>query len=273
MKLPAHLLAGLAALAFLGPARAVTLDSARQTPIQDLLRRMLARAAEEGKNDQAFKERYAYIRTKTTDELDNKGRVKKHEVKKSENIPAPAPEPTAVSLAVPSSAAGEAAPQDSTANIRQGKGRAFQKNDFPLTGDLLDRFEVTLAGRDVCDGRPLLVLDFKPASKKLPVRNFKDRFINKVAGRVWVDEAEAVVAKADLRLTEEVSVVGGLVGALKKFDYSFDRKRTPDGLWYTAGVHWRLEGREVFFSKILEYKEAKDDVRKAWRAVSGRTCA
>ena len=108
------------------------------------------------------------------------------------------------------------------------------------------------------------MLEFKPAKKNLPERNIKDRFINKAAGRVWVDEADYVIAKADVHLTESVNVVGGLVGAVWKFNYSFDRERTSDGLWFTRAVDWHLEGREVVFRRAIDYHEGKTGVRKAW---------
>jgi hypothetical protein len=128
---------------------------------------------------------------------------------------------------------------------------------------LLARFEFRLIGRDAWNGRSLVVLDLKPAAKDLPARNYKDLFINRTAGRVWIDEAEAVVVKADLHLTERVSVIGGLVGAVWKFMYQFNRERTPEGLWFTRNVQWHLEGRQVFIRKVLDYLETRSDVRKA----------
>jgi len=110
-------------------------------------------------------------------------------------------------------------------------------------------------------GRPALVLDFKPASKNLPERNLKDKFINQVAGRVWLDEADAAVAKADLHLTRRVNLVGGLVGAVSKFTCTVARERTEDGYWYVRATHWQLEGREVIFQRIVRYCEERTDVR------------
>ena len=148
-----------------------------------------------------------------------------------------------------------------SANVR---GRAFDRKDFSINDDLLDRFEFDLAGRKTVNGRPMLLLDFKPAKKELPERNIKDRFINKAAGRVWVDEADYVIAKAEVYLTETVNVLGGFVGAVWKFNYSFDRERTSDGLWFTRAVDWHLEGREVILRRAIDYHEGKTSVRRAW---------
>jgi hypothetical protein len=131
-----------------------------------------------------------------------------------------------------------------------------------LNEDLLKRFDFTLSGREVVNGRPALIVDFKPASRKPPEKSIKDRFINKAAGRVWVDEADYAMVKADLHLTEKVNVVGGLVGAVAKFTLSIQRERTPEGLWFIRKQNWHLEGREVFIRRQVDYHEEYKDVRK-----------
>ena len=121
-----------------------------------------------------------------------------------------------------------------------------------------------MAWRDVVNGRPVLIVDFQPARKKLPVRNLKDRFINKAAGRAWVDETDHAVVKADLYLTERVNVVGGLVGAVWKFTCGLIRERTADGLWFTRHSNWHLEGRELWVRRTVDYHEEWTDVRKVF---------
>ena len=68
-----------------------------------------------------------------------------------------------------------------------------------------------------------IVVDFKPLNDHLPVNQFADKFINKAAGRVWIDEEDYAIAQAHLHLTQQVNVLGGLVGAVWKFTYAFTR--------------------------------------------------
>jgi hypothetical protein len=79
-----------------------------------------------------------------------------------------------------------------------------------------------------------------------------------------VDEAEAVLVKANVYLTEKVTLFGGIVGAVHKFTGSFGRKRTEDGLWFTSLAKWHLEAREVVLNRTIDFEEKKTDVRKAW---------
>ncbi|PYI86629.1 MAG: hypothetical protein DME26_08700 [Verrucomicrobia bacterium] len=192
--------------------------------------------------------------------------MKEREVKRSENNPKPPMTPASqiVSAAEERQDAPSAAKelqQDPNGEVR---GRAFEKNDFPLNADLLKRFQFTLAGREVVDGRTALRIDFKPVPGELPVHTLRDRFINKAAGRIWVDENEFALVKVDLHLTEPVNVIGGLVGAVRQCRYRFQRERTAEGLWFTKQVNWHLEGRQLFTSKIIDYDETRENVRKAW---------
>ncbi len=234
--------------------------------VATVLERVARQTDREGDNDRAFNQRYGYTRTKVTEYRNGKGDLKKREVKRIANSPLAVPvafptQPTGPAPDPGSYAARREAPAEASSKVR---GKAFEKRDFSINDDLLGRFEFDLVGRKTINGRSMLMLDFKPAKKDLPERSIKDRFINKAAGRVWVDEADYVIAKANVYLTEAVNVVGGLVGAVWKFNYSFDRERTSDGLWFTRAVDWHLEGREVILRRAIDYHEGRTGVRKAW---------
>ncbi|MGA2800817.1 MAG: hypothetical protein ABSE97_00360 [Verrucomicrobiota bacterium] len=224
-----------------------------------ILQRVVERVKKESDNDRAFDERYSYLRTKVTEYRNSAGELKKHEEKSSVHDPPAAKhsQPDAAK-SNPDSEKSEAV-SDTHSNVR---GKQFKRDDFLLNQDLVRRFQFTLAGRELIGGRPALTIDFVPVSKKMPERNLKDRFINKAAGRVWVDEADYCLVKADVHLTQKVSVGFGLVGAVWKFDYGFERERTDDGLWFTRGVNWHLEGREVVFNRKVDYHEKMIDIRR-----------
>jgi len=234
--------------------------------VATVLERVARQTEKESDNERAFNQRYGYTRTKVTEYRNAKGDLKKREEKKIANHPSAVPvayraQPSGTALDPNFSAERNEAVTDANSNVR---GKAFERKDFSINNDLLGRFEFDLAGRKTINGRPTLLLDFKPAKKDLPERTIKDRFINKAAGQVWVDEVDYVIAKADVYLTETVNVVGGLVGAVWKFNYSFDRERTSDGLWFTRAVDWHLEGREIVLRRAIDYHEGKTGVRKAW---------
>ena len=225
--------------------------------INTVLKHVREAAKQEQANERNFRTRYAFVRTKTNRELDGKGRVKKEETKRNQNNPVV----SRTSYVTPSTkvatpAIGPATPPPKNPN------QAFDQSDFALTDDLFSRFDFTIVRREQMNARSTLLITFQPAKEPPPVRTLKDRFLSKTAGRVWVDEGDWNLAKADIHLMEKVNVVGGLVGAVKGFNYRFDRQRTEEGLWYTRAVHWRLEGRELFSSKVLECDENRSDVKR-----------
>ena len=192
-----HILAVFAAATL---ASSVSAQETNLPPVATILEKVMEKAKQENTNDRHFRTRYHYVRTRTTRELDSKGRVKKEQTKQSRNNPATVPTSQASPALIPAA---------SVTQTNQSKG--FDKNDFILNPDLLSRFDFTLVKREELNGRPAYLLNFKPADKKLPSHGIKDRFINKAAGAIWIDEGDLVLAKTDLYLTEGINVVGGLL--------------------------------------------------------------
>ncbi|MGB7767865.1 MAG: hypothetical protein WBN22_03310 [Verrucomicrobiia bacterium] len=227
--------------------------------LASLLQHVLQRAKDEGGNDRAFDERYRYTRTKVTEFRNSAGQLKKREAKTDVHVPtAPSPAPATAVQPGPEPEKTEAV-SDTHSNVR---GQQFKKSEFLLNEDLVNRFEFTIVGRALVHGRPTWMVDFVPANRILPERNLKERFINKAAGRVWIDAADYSLVKAELHLTQQVNVGWGLVGAVWEFNYGFERERTADGLWFPREVHWHLEGREVIINRIVDYHETTSDFRK-----------
>jgi hypothetical protein len=232
-----------------------------------ILERVLERAQVEEQNYHDFKQLYHFRNIRVREEFDGKGRVTKRKARNGFNTPEPASEPD---LAHPE-ARNDGVPLDSlderAVAERITSGRAFSRSDFQVDPAMVQRFEFTLVGRDAIAGRPMLVVEFVPSRRQSSTRSLKDRLINQAAGRFWVDEEEWAVARAELRLAEPVSVLGGLVGVLRSFKYELLRERSPEGMWYISQVDWQLKGRLLLANKVVVHHEHKEDVR----LVSGNT--
>ena len=234
-------------IALLGPrASAFAIDTGTPPlpPVETVLQRLAEQSQKEEANDLVFKQRYHFTRSRATEVRNANGELNKREVKTQVNKPV-------THLEKPDVAA-------ETQTKRRGK--TGRKTDFTVDREFLQRFQFTLVGRETINGRPTLILDFIPATTKPPERALNERVINRMAGRVWVDEGESVLAKADFHLSEKVNVVAGLVGAVVSFTLSFDRARTADGLWFTPRLEWRLDAREVFVRRTVESHEEITEV-------------
>jgi len=239
-------------------ARCETNTQAPLPPVEQVIQRAIDKAQTESDNDLNFNLRYAYKRTKVKAFLNGDGTVSSSETSCSTNNPVRVRARQAAREAAAQAVVDkEPKAQDAKSVVH---GKAFHKKDFLMNQDLLNRFNFVLVGRQTLNGRDTLVIDFKPKPGKLPERNLKERFINRAAGRVWLDEQDAQLARADLHLTEKVDVLAGLVGSVWKFTCSINRERTDDGLWFTRTSNWHLEGREVMIHRIVDYHDKTEDV-------------
>src|SRR5437660_2825554 len=130
---------------------------------ESVLRRVVENYEKENDNDRLFGQRYSYTRTKVTEYRNSKGELKKRELKKSANNPAVVSvanraQPVMSKQESSKDATRNDAVTDTHSNVR---GKAFEKRDFTLNDDLLGRFQFTLAGREMVNGRPILILDFR----------------------------------------------------------------------------------------------------------------
>jgi hypothetical protein len=215
-------------------------------PPGQVLSRLVIRAALDREHDEQFEKHYRYKRTKTTDTRDEKDGPARSVVVEMVNDPLKAAATT----------------KDENAKDPQAKKRSLNRRDFKLDQALLDRFEFTMERREMIASRPTLVMSFAPAKKKLPNNDTKDRFINRTAGRVWVDEAEAAVVKLETRLLESVTFVGGIVGTVRQCSFTLERRRSPEGWWWTSGASWHLEGRKFFSPLHIDFEEKATEVEK-----------
>jgi hypothetical protein len=275
MKTASLTLATLLSLARLAPAQTNDAGFADVKPLPTmdfLIQQVVARAvSKEDKNDNLFDMNYQYTRVRTWEYRNSAGELKSREEKRSvENKPlrmaAAAAGQPAVKPAAPPPVVKNEPVSDTHSNIR---GKALKVKDYSIP-NLVKRFQFTLVGREMLNGRPSLMVDFKPLNDHLPVNQFADKFINKAAGRVWVDEEDYAIAQAQVHLTQQVNVIGGLVGAVWKFTYGFTRLRTPEGYWFARSMDWHLEGREVVVNRIVDYHERKLDEQKIMTTMAAR---
>ena len=119
-----------------------------------------------------------------------------------------------------------------------------------LTDELAGKYSFSLAGTEVVNGRMAYVLTFAPLSEDLPVRRMADRVLNRLAGRIWVDQDEFEIAKANISLQSQATLGGLLkvVGALKRFDYQVERVRLARNVWFNRATQGDFESRKLWDS-------------------------
>ena len=245
-------------------ATAVVLPGAKgETPLpslQSILPHVAETSAGESAQYHIFNQHYYYLRHRITEFYDGAGNLKDRDEKQTTNNPvhAPVAPKAVVHTTRPPTALGKQA-SDQGPSVH---GVSLGKKEDLINPDLLKRYTLTMVGRETLNGRPALIVDFKPASNDLPIFNIKDRFLNCVAGRAWVDEQDLTLAKVEVHLNQKVSILGGLVGSVSKFTLSFDRDRTPEGLWFTRDLAWHLEAHEAMVARVVDHHEYVTDLQR-----------
>ena len=105
------------------------------------------------------------------------------------------------------------------------------------------------------------MLTFRPRSNKLPVRKVTDRLLNRLGGKVWVDAREFEVAKAEIDLLGEVTMWGGVLGAMKKFSFDVERTRV-DGVWFNRVSNFEVQGRKLLDGTHMRVKSETSNFRR-----------
>ena len=115
-----------------------------------------------------------------------------------------------------------------------------------VTAELLDRYQFAVKQRVVLSNRPTLVLTFKPKEGNLPATAIQDRLLNRMAGTLWIDEADAEAVRLVVNLVEPISLGWfGLLGSLNQCEMSLERRRMPDGVWINTKQVWLIEFRKL----------------------------
>jgi hypothetical protein len=207
---------------------------------------------------------YAYQKTTITEELDAKGRVtsSKEKLLQFENGVGTLKEIKKDGKTLPLPAKNGAESAADRQHVTNG-ARTRRDDNWGeyLNKEVISRYSFELVGREDIAGRPAYVLKFQPRSDKLPVKQVTDRLLNRLAGKVWVDAREFEVAKAEIDLLNEVTMWGGVLGAMKKFSFDVERTRV-DEVWFNRVSNFEIQGRKLLDGTRVRVKSETSNFRK-----------
>lgn len=132
-----------------------------------------------------------------------------------------------------------------------------------LTPELIARYTFRLEAEETINGRPTYVLSFRPAGRDLPVNQMSDRVMNELNGKLWIDAEDFEIAIADLWLENDVSLWGGFLGSLRKFDYHVERVRLEPGVWANRQTRGEFRGRKFLENMNVRTRSLCSDFQKA----------
>ena len=141
---------------------------------------------------------------------------------------------------------------------KSGKGE--NRENF-LTPDLVAHYSFKLNGQVDLNGRPAYEIAFAPKNPDAPIHHLADRLLNRISGTICIDVQEYEIAKAEVRLGSEVTLLGGVIGSLRKMAYTITRTRLPDGIWLNTSSVGDFEGRKLIDSLRIKTKSHSSNFR------------
>jgi hypothetical protein len=248
----AVLLAGLVASA----------HAAAAPDVQEILRKFTANG--EDAELSARRDTIAYQRTSRVEYLNDDGTVKKKQTRIYKVFPEDGRSVTRLVTVNGRAPKEKSDKQRSAARETGEKGRMLTISD-----DLLSRFDFTFVREEQILGRTNWVLAFAPKSDA-PEDEIFDKFINAMTGKLWIDQEEYQLAKAEVRLSKRVAFFGGLAGALDKMDLTLIQRRIEPSVWLGEAVHIDCSGRKLFstmrfraFENCSGFEKASGDQARA----------
>jgi hypothetical protein len=198
------------------------------------------------KNEDALN-RYTYDLLDVREELDDKGRVKKRHSRLQEvfyvkgrqvgrlvsedDVPLP-PEKQAKE---------DKKVSEKVKSILEEKS-VSEKPGVRLS-QILERYAFRSLARETIDGRSALLLEFaaRPGKRDLD----GDSVLRRLTGRIWVDEEERQVVRAEFRNTDAVSFGLG-IAKLSRLDAVLEFRKLEGGVWLPRSIRLEYAGRKVF---------------------------
>jgi len=95
------------------------------------------------------------------------------------------------------------------------------------------------------DGRTAVVLDFRALPGRRRLDN--DRVLRQLSGRIWVDEAENEVVRAEVRNTGGIKIALGLGASVSSIDLSMEFAKVDDTVWLPRRIEALAAGRVLLF--------------------------
>jgi hypothetical protein len=231
-------------------------------------REIMDRALERAQCDetQAKRSQYRYMRVTSIDELDSKGKLlerkeRVHDICMQSGVPSLRGARINGRRLTPGQLRIEEEMETNSRKNYSGSDGRSKHFERILSPDLVERYNLRLVGSEVVDGRRAFVIEFKPKGG-LRVKQTVDRLLNQLHGRIWIDAQEFELAKADVRILNEVKLWGGLLASVRDFHITLDRTRLDDGAWFNRASTAYFDGRKLFGNVHVHVASESVEFRK-----------
>jgi hypothetical protein len=125
-------------------------------------------------------------------------------------------------------------------------GRTARELPEVRLSQVLERYDFKAESREEVEGRPTLVFAFQAVPGKRDVD--ADFVLRRLAGRIWVDEEERELVRAEMKNTDKIKVAFGLGASVASVDMALAFRKIEEGVWLPSRVTFAASGRKFLFS-------------------------
>jgi hypothetical protein len=150
-------------------------------------------------------------------------------------------------------------------------GTAASEQPGERLSRILERYDFSSIGREVVDERCALVFDFAARPGDFALE--RDGLLRRLAGRLWVDEAEKAVARVEVSNTSSLRIALGLGATVSSLSFRARFRRLEEGAWLPSSLAVSAEGKRLLFKGFRirtttayeRYRRFEVDVREEVR--------
>lgn len=138
-----------------------------------------------------------------------------------------------------------------------------RQEEQDVIDDVFAVYDMRLVGRELLDGRPTIVATLTPR-KNARTRSDAGKFLKKVRGKAWVNEADRQVVRTELEAVDDITFGFGLLARMQKGStMMFRRTLVNSEIWLPAEAQYRVVGKTLVFRKFsLESTTRFSDYKK-----------
>ncbi|HYK40960.1 MAG TPA: hypothetical protein VE007_01140 [Thermoanaerobaculia bacterium] len=155
--------------------------------------------------------------------------------------------------------AGDAAAEQK----RAAKLAEARRKEESAVSQLFAVYDIQLSGRELVEGRPSIVLAFRPKAGVNPAGR-AGKILAKFAGRAWIDEQDKQLVRVDAELVDTLSFGLGVLARLQKGSRaSITRRKVNGEIWLPAMAHFTGSARLLLVKGLnLDATSEYSDYRK-----------
>jgi len=265
-----HMRVPVLALLLTAGCAAVAAAQKSEAPLPDI-RQLMAEVQKHQRELDQVRESYTYTTFQTTQDIDSSGRVKKTTTEEHEAFFVHGHVIERVVKRNGQPLNGHDMDKE-TERVTKLVGKAEKTpTGQPLEGPsitvsrILELMDVRNPRRDLYRGRHAIVFDFV-GRKNVKTHGMAEDASKKLAGTMWIDEADRQVAHLDVHFTDDFRVVGGLFASIQKgSSFHFDQAPVEDGLWLPTGGEGNVQARVLLVKGIRQRVVERDYDYKRFR--------